>query len=79
MKEYINKILGEDIMKNNNVQMEDIIVLINQYFKMLDKKISENDKEISLILKEVKKIKSRKNMDNNFNPDEIKIVSYLDS
>ena len=79
MKEYINKILGEGIMKNNNVQMEDIIVLINQYFKMLDKKISENDKEISLILKEVKKIKSRKNMDNNFNPDEIKIVSYLDS
>lgn len=79
MKEYINKILGEDIMKNNNVQMEDIIVLIDQYFKMLDKKISENDKEISLILKEVKKIKSRKNMDNNFNPDEIKIVSYLDS
>jgi len=79
MKEYINKILGEDIMKNNNVQMEDIIVLINQYFKMLDKKISENDKEISLILKEVKKIKSRKNIDNSFNPDEIKIVSYLDS
>ena len=79
MKEYINKILGGGVMKNNNVQMEDIIVLINQYFKMLDKKISENDKEISLILKEVKKIKSRKNMDNNFNPDEIKIVSYLDS
>ena len=79
MKEYINKILGGGIMKNNNVQMEDIIVLIDQYFKMLDKKISENDKEISLILKEVKKIKSRKNMDNNFNPDEIKIVSYLDS
>jgi hypothetical protein len=79
MKEYINKILGEDIMKNNNVQMEDIIVLINQYFKMLDKKISENDKEISLILKEVEKIKSKKNIDNSFNPDEIKIVSYLDS
>lgn len=79
MKEYINKILGGGVMKNNNVQMEDIIVLIDQYFKMLDKKISENDKEISLILKEVKKIKSRKNMDNNFNPDEIKIVSYLDS
>ena len=52
---------------------------MNQYFKMLDKKISENDKEISLILKEVKKIKSKKNIDNSFNPDEIKIVSYLDS
>ena len=79
MKEYINKILGGNIMKNNNVQIEDIMILIDQYFKILDKKISENDKEISLILKEVKKIKSRKNMDNNFNPDEIKIVSYLDS
>lgn len=79
MKEYINKILGGGVMKNNNVQMEDIIVLIDQYFKMLDKKISENDKEISLILKEVEKIKSKKNIDNSFNPDEIKIVSYLDS
>ena len=79
MKEYINKILGGGVMKNNNVQMEDIIVLINQYFKMLDKRISENDKEISLVLKEVKRIKSMKSIDNNFNPDEIKIVSYLDS
>ena len=66
-------------MKSNDIQIKDIISLMDKYFKMLDKRISENDKEISLILKEVKKIKSRKNMDNNFNPDEIKIVSYLDS
>ena len=66
-------------MKSNDIQIKDIISLMDKYFKMLDKRISENDKEISLILKEVKKIKSRKNIDNSFNPDEIKIVSYLDS
>lgn len=66
-------------MKSKDIQLKDMISLMDQYFKMLDKKISENDKEISLILKEVKKIKSEKVMDNSFNPDEIKIVSYLDS
>ena len=66
-------------MKSNDIQIKDMISLMEQYFKMLDKKISENDKEISLVLKEVKRIKNRKNIDDNFNPDEIKIVSYLDS
>jgi len=66
-------------MKSNDIQIKDMISLMEQYFKMLDKKISENDKEISLVLKEVKRIKSMKSIDNNFNPEEIKIVSYLDS
>lgn len=66
-------------MKSKDIQLKDMISLMDKYFEMLDKKISENDKEISLILKEVKKIKSKKDMDNNFNPEEIKIVSYLDS
>ncbi len=66
-------------MKSNDIQIKDIISLMDKYFKMLDKRISENDKEISLVLKEVKRIKNRKNIDDNFNPDEIKIVSYLDS
>ena len=66
-------------MKSNDIQIKDIISLMDKYFKMLDKRISENDKEISLVLKEVKRIKNRKNIDDNFNPDENKIISYLDS
>ena len=79
MKEYINKILGEGIMKNNNVQMEDIMVLIDQYFKILDKKISENEKEILLLFKEIKKAKTKADRINEFDSGEIKIVSYLDN
>ena len=79
MKEYINKILGEGIMKNNNVQIEDIMVLIDQYFKILDKKISENEKEILLLFKEIKKAKTKADRINEFDSGEIKIVSYLDN
>ena len=31
-------------MKSNDIQIKDMISLMEQYFKMLDKKISENDK-----------------------------------
>jgi len=79
MKEYINKILGGDIMKNNNVQIEDIMVLIDQYFKILDKKISENEKEMLLLFKEIKKTKTKVDRINEFDSGEIKIVSYLDN
>jgi len=79
MKEYINKILGEGIMKNNNVQIEDIMVLIEQYFKILDKKISENEKEMLLLFKEIKKAKTKTDRINEFDSGEIKIVSYLDN
>lgn len=78
MKEYINKILGGNTMKNNNVQIEDIMVLIDQYFKILDKKISENEKEILLLFKEIKKAKTKADRINEFDSGEIKIVSYLD-
>ena len=79
MKEYINKILGGNIMKNNNVQIEDIMVLIEQYFKILDKKISENEKEMLLLFKEIKKAKTKTDRINEFDSGEIKIVSYLDN
>ncbi|HOK59500.1 MAG TPA: hypothetical protein PK432_00805 [Candidatus Dojkabacteria bacterium] len=79
MKEYINKILGGNTMKNNNVQIEDIMVLIDQYFKILDKKISENEKEILLLFKEIKKAKTKADRINEFDSGEIKIVSYLDN
>lgn len=79
MKEYINKILGGDIMKNNNVQIEDMMVLIDQYFKILDKKISENEKEMLLLFKEIKKTKTKVDRINEFDSGEIKIVSYLDN
>ena len=79
MKEYMNKILGGNIMKNNNVQIEDIMVLIEQYFKILDKKISENEKEILLLFKEIKKAKTKTDRINEFDSGEIKIVSYLDN
>jgi len=79
MKEYINKILGGNIMKNNNVQIEDIMVLIDQYFKILDKKISENEKEMMLLFKEIKKAKTKTDRINEFDSGEIKIVSYLDN
>ena len=79
MKEYMNKILGGNIMKNNNVQIEDIMVLIEQYFKILDKKISENEKEILLLFKEIKKAKTKADRINEFDSGEIKIVSYLDN
>lgn len=78
MKEYMNKILGGNIMKNNNVQIEDIMVLIEQYFKILDKKISENEKEMLLLFKEIKKAKTKADRINEFDSGEIKIVSYLD-
>ena len=79
MKECINKILGGNTMKNNNVQIEDIMVLIDQYFKILDKKISENEKEILLLFKEIKKAKTKADRINEFDSGEIKIVSYLDN
>ncbi len=79
MKEYMNKILGGNIMKNNNVQIEDIMVLIEQYFKILDKKISENEKEMLLLFKEIKKAKTKTDRINEFDSGEIKIVSYLDN
>lgn len=79
MKEYINKILRGCIMKNNNVQIEDIMVLIDQYFKILDKKISENEKEMLLLFKEIKKTKTKVDRINEFDSGEIKIVSYLDN
>ena len=79
MKEYINKILGGNTMKNNNVQIEDIMVLIDQYFKILDKKISENEKEMLLLFKEIKKAKTKTDRINEFDSGEIKIVSYLDN
>jgi len=79
MKEYINKILGGNIMKNNNVQIEDIMVLIDKYFNILDKKISENEKEILLLFKEIKKTKTKADRINEFDSGEIKIVSYLDN
>ena len=66
-------------MKNNNVQIEDIMVLIDQYFKILDKKISENEKEILLLFKEIKKTKTKADRINEFDSGEIKIVSYLDN
>ena len=66
-------------MKNNNVQIEDIMVLIEQYFKILDKKISENEKEILLLFKEIKKAKTKADRINEFDSGEIKIVSYLDN
>ncbi len=66
-------------MKNNNVQIEDIMVLIDQYFKILDKKISENEKEILLLFKEIKKAKTKADRINEFDSGEIKIVSYLDN
>ena len=66
-------------MKNNNVQIEDIMVLIEQYFKILDKKISENEKEILLLFKEIKKAKTKTDRINEFDSGEIKIVSYLDN
>lgn len=65
-------------MKNNNVQIEDIMVLIEQYFKILDKKISENEKEMLLLFKEIKKAKTKADRINEFDSGEIKIVSYLD-
>jgi hypothetical protein len=79
MKEYINKILGGNIMKNNNVQIEDIMILIDQYFKILDKKISANEKEMLLLFKEIKKAKTKADRINEFDSGEIKIVSYLDN
>ena len=66
-------------MKNNNVQIEDIMVLIDQYFKILDKKISENEKEMLLLFKEIKKAKTKADRINEFDSGEIKIVSYLDN
>ncbi len=66
-------------MKNNNVQIEDIMVLIEQYFKILDKKISENEKEMLLLFKEIKKAKTKTDRINEFDSGEIKIVSYLDN
>jgi len=66
-------------MKNNNVQIEDIMVLIDQYFKILDKKISENEKEMLLLFKEIKKAKTKTDRINEFDSGEIKIVSYLDN
>jgi len=66
-------------MKNNNVQIEDIMVLIDQYFKILDKKISENEKEMLLLFKEIKKTKTKVDRINEFDSGEIKIVSYLDN
>ncbi len=66
-------------MRDSDIQLRDMISLIDQYFRILDKKISENDKEILLVLKELKKIESKKGSFNDFNPEEIKIVSYLDS
>jgi len=66
-------------MKNNNVQIEDIMVLIDQYFKILDKKISENEKEMMLLFKEIKKAKTKTDRINEFDSGEIKIVSYLDN
>jgi hypothetical protein len=79
MKEYINKILGGNTMKNNNVQIEDIMVLIDQYFKILDKKISDNEKEMLMLFKEIKKAKTKADRINEFDSGEIKIVSYLDN
>ncbi len=66
-------------MKNNNVQIEDIMVLIDKYFNILDKKISENEKEILLLFKEIKKTKTKADRINEFDSGEIKIVSYLDN
>lgn len=66
-------------MKNNNVQIEDIMILIDQYFKILDKKISENEKEMLLLFKEIKKAKTKTDRINEFDSGEIKIVSYLDN
>ena len=79
MKECINKILGGNTMKNNNVQIEDIMVLIEQYFKILDKKISDNEKEMLMLFKEIKKAKTKAERINEFDSGEIKIVSYLDN
>ena len=79
MKEYINKILGGNTMKNNNVQIEDIMVLIDQYFKILDKKISDNEREMLMLFKEIKKAKTKADRINEFDSGEIKIVSYLDN
>lgn len=79
MKECINKILGGNTMKNNNVQIEDIMVLIDQYFKILDKKISDNEKEMLMLFKEIKKAKTKAERINEFDSGEIKIVSYLDN
>ncbi len=79
MKEYINKILGGNIMKNNNVQIEDIMILIDQYFKILDKKISDNEREMLMLFKEIKKAKTKADRINEFDSGEIKIVSYLDN
>lgn len=66
-------------MKNNNVQIEDIMVLIDQYFKILDKKISENEREMLMLFKEIKKAKTKADRINEFDSGEIKIVSYLDN
>ncbi len=66
-------------MKNNNVQIEDIMILIDQYFKILDKKISANEKEMLLLFKEIKKAKTKADRINEFDSGEIKIVSYLDN
>lgn len=66
-------------MKNNNVQIEDIMVLIDQYFKILDKKISDNEKEMLMLFKEIKKAKTKAERINEFDSGEIKIVSYLDN
>ena len=66
-------------MKNNNVQIEDIMVLIDQYFKILDKKISDNEREMLMLFKEIKKAKTKADRINEFDSGEIKIVSYLDN
>jgi len=66
-------------MKNNNVQIEDIMILIDQYFKILDKKISDNEREMLMLFKEIKKAKTKADRINEFDSGEIKIVSYLDN
>ena len=66
-------------MKNSNVQIEDIMVLIDQYFKILDKKISDNEREMLMLFFFIKKAKTKADRINEFDSGEIKIVSYLDN
>jgi len=62
-----------------NKELEILKMLIQSEFKLLNKKISKNDKDIERLIRKIEKVEIIKSNESLYSCEDIPVISYLDT